>query len=128
MLKNARDGAEKLNINNTRHCTAEMKKLLFLNHALGLASITFGIMFPENKIKADLEARRAPKPGRKIACMVWDEYQKNSTFFVLLPAVTTFFQSASDLSRLGIRRANLAHYNGYKKAQNLREPLRKKWV
>ena len=90
-MKNGRDGPEKPNINNMRHCAADMKKLPSLNGALGLASIRFGIMFPENKIKADLEAIRAPKPGRKIACMAWDEIYKTPPFFVLRRAVKTFF-------------------------------------
>ena len=91
MLKNARDRANTLNIKNMRYCTADMNRLPFPNDEFDLASCRFGIMFPENKIKAALEAKRVLKPGGKIVYMVWDEYDKNPPFFVPRRAVANFF-------------------------------------
>ena len=48
MLKNTRDGADTLNINNIRCCTAVMKRLPFPNDEFDSASCSFGIFFREN--------------------------------------------------------------------------------
>jgi SAM-dependent methyltransferase len=91
MLETARGRADTLEISVMRFVAADMLTLPYADESFDCVTCRFGIMFPEDKVSAALEAKRVLKPGGRLAYMVWGPYEENPPFFVPRTAIAKFF-------------------------------------
>ena len=91
MLETARGRAEILSLPIMRFAAADMRALPFADETFDCITCRFGIMFPDDKIAAAVEARRVLKPGGRIAYVVWGPYEENPAFYVPRRTVAAYF-------------------------------------
>mgnify|MGYP001166863473 FL=1 len=87
MLVTARSRANHIGLSVVRFVAADMKDLAFADNSFDCVTCRFGLMFPEDKVRAAKEVRRVLKPGGRVGYMVWGPYNENPSFFVIRRAI-----------------------------------------
>ncbi|MGB0629666.1 MAG: class I SAM-dependent methyltransferase [Alphaproteobacteria bacterium] len=87
MLATARNRSVNVGLDVIRFAAADMTVLTFADNTFDCVTCRFGLMFPEDKVRAASEVRRVLKPDGRVGYMVWGPYDENPPFFVIRRAI-----------------------------------------